>query len=103
MEVGDDAQAMRVVQMASHPHHLIEIWRDWPNGQKAEDEEDHVYVNLRRVDIKGTGQMRAVVLYTVQPERLKNEWLASSARTGKELRIRRVRKVTSRPSGDCPD
>ncbi|PQE16784.1 family methyltransferase protein [Rutstroemia sp. NJR-2017a BBW] len=69
MEVGDAAQAMRVValQLATRRLNDIEIWRDWPDGQRAEDEVDHVEVKGHRIEVKGTGRMRAVVLYYAGP------------------------------------
>lgn len=72
MEVGDAAQAMRVVEMATHRPDVIEIWRDWLDGQKAEDECGHIYINGRTIDLKGTGKMRAVVLYTTHLHRKKD-------------------------------
>jgi HemK-like putative methylase len=69
MEVGDAAQAMRVValQMAKRRLNDIEIWRDWPDGQKADDEVDHIDIQGHRIEVKGTGSMRAVVLYYAGP------------------------------------
>ncbi|KAM3080889.1 hypothetical protein ACMFMG_004850 [Clarireedia jacksonii] len=73
MEVGDAAQAVRVVEMAMRRPGGIEIWRDWPEGHNdGDDELDYVYINGRRVDVKGTGKMRAVVLYTAHMHRRKD-------------------------------
>ncbi|KAI0865175.1 S-adenosyl-L-methionine-dependent methyltransferase [Xylaria cubensis] len=84
-EVGDMAQAMRVVEMAiarSRPEEneqgddrdglvfsarwdVLEIWRDWPDclpSEAEEDEEDVVVICGRRVPVRGSGHGRLVFL-----------------------------------------
>ncbi|KAI0197073.1 HemK family methyltransferase [Xylaria flabelliformis] len=83
-EVGDMAQAMRVVEMAiarSRPEEneqgddrdglvfsarwdVLEIWRDWPDclPSEAEEEEDVVVICGRRVPVRGSGHGRSVFL-----------------------------------------
>ncbi|PQE12103.1 family methyltransferase protein [Rutstroemia sp. NJR-2017a BVV2] len=104
MEVGDAAQAMRVValQMAMRRRSEIEIWRDWPDGQKADDEADHIDINGHRVDVKGTGTMRAVVLYARQPRRQTKEVRVRYVGMKKELGYD-PRKKLRNPSRDSPD
>ncbi|TGJ79376.1 hypothetical protein E0Z10_g9394 [Xylaria hypoxylon] len=85
-EVGDMRQAIRVVEMAiarSTPrHHLdpdksqkrdgdeqtvarwdvLEIWRDWPDCQPSDTENDVVLVCGREVPVRGSGHGRVVFL-----------------------------------------
>ncbi|KAI3321828.1 hypothetical protein HD806DRAFT_502048 [Xylariaceae sp. AK1471] len=80
-EVGDMAQAKRVLQMAlarSIPQHsdpepgpdkryerrweVVEIWRDWPDCLPSEDEEDMINVCGREVPVRGSGHGRVVFL-----------------------------------------
>ncbi|KAI1084151.1 S-adenosyl-L-methionine-dependent methyltransferase [Whalleya microplaca] len=65
-EVGDLAQAVRVVEMAGSKGEGhwdgVEIWRDWPDMIPHEDEEDTVQVGRRSVPIRGSGNGRAVFL-----------------------------------------
>ncbi|KAI1437297.1 S-adenosyl-L-methionine-dependent methyltransferase [Xylaria sp. CBS 124048] len=82
-EVGDMAQAVRVVEMAlrraySEPKitggenddgivrkdrwEVVEIWRDWPDCLPDETEEDSVLVSGREVPIRGSGHGRVVFL-----------------------------------------
>ncbi|TRX88138.1 hypothetical protein FHL15_010984 [Xylaria flabelliformis] len=86
-EVGDMAQAMRVVEMAiarCHRRHrrrpeeneqgdrdgllvsarwdVLEIWRDWPDCLPSEAEEDVVVICGRRVPVRGNGHGRLVFL-----------------------------------------
>ncbi len=68
MEVGDAAQAARVVQMVlENPHAVgtnrIEIWRDWPDQDVQSGEVQSLRINGRQIPIKGAGKMRAVVLF----------------------------------------
>ncbi|KAI0552162.1 S-adenosyl-L-methionine-dependent methyltransferase [Xylaria curta] len=79
-EVGDMAQAMRVVEMviarcrpeengqgdrdglARARWDVLEIWRDWPDCLPSEAEEDVVVVCGRRVPVRGNGHGRVVFL-----------------------------------------
>ncbi|KAI1745926.1 S-adenosyl-L-methionine-dependent methyltransferase [Xylaria scruposa] len=80
-EVGDMAQAMRVVEMAitrcrrpeedgrgdrdglvSARWDVLEIWRDWPDCLPSEAEEDVVVICGRRVPVRGNGHGRVVFL-----------------------------------------
>lgn len=76
-EVGDLAQALRVVGMALRHAGLasapagqveVEVWRDWPDAAPAEDEETTVMVSLRdgsehrEVRIRGSGHGRSVFI-----------------------------------------
>ncbi|KAK6954767.1 hypothetical protein Daesc_004736 [Daldinia eschscholtzii] len=64
LEVGDTAQAIRVVQMAFERYKIAgaEIWRDWPDAIPRDDEEESVEVADVSVPIRGSGNGRAVVL-----------------------------------------
>jgi methylase of polypeptide subunit release factors len=65
MEVGDEEQAIRVVKLAL-PHRAIEfrnrieIWRDWPDDVVDMGEME---IDGHRIFIKGSGKVRAVVLF----------------------------------------
>ena len=73
-EVGDMAQAMRVVALAwdietaedegngGWNHDEVEIWRDWPEGKPAKDEEESVCIDDVDVPVIGSGEGRAVLL-----------------------------------------
>ena len=68
-EVGDEAQARRVVGMALQGRsrlngYTIEIWRDWPDGVPEEDESTPMGVDAEvgSIYVKGTGHVRSVVL-----------------------------------------
>ncbi|KAI0205177.1 S-adenosyl-L-methionine-dependent methyltransferase [Astrocystis sublimbata] len=79
-EVGDMAQAIRVVEMAlamtrddtkdgeeprdsrKKPWSVMEIWRDWPDCVPAEDEEDVILVSGQVVPVRGSGHGRVVFL-----------------------------------------
>ncbi|KAK7745204.1 hypothetical protein SLS62_009833 [Diatrype stigma] len=68
-EVGDLAQAVRVVGMAlsgmqkrGEWNSGVEIWRDWPDEVPGEDEAQAVEVSGINVPIKGSGNGRVVVL-----------------------------------------
>ncbi|KAI0534939.1 S-adenosyl-L-methionine-dependent methyltransferase [Xylaria digitata] len=82
-EVGDMRQAVRVVEMAmarSRPRHIdgsrertedeqavarwdiLEIWRDWPDCQPLDAENDAVLVCGREVPVRGSGHGRVVFL-----------------------------------------
>ncbi|CAN8095697.1 unnamed protein product [Discula destructiva] len=72
-EVGDMAQALRVVEMALGHCGLrargsveVEVWRDWPDAAPLEDEEtskvSQVDEENREVRIKGSGHGRSVFI-----------------------------------------
>ncbi|KAI4864626.1 S-adenosyl-L-methionine-dependent methyltransferase [Hypoxylon rubiginosum] len=68
-EVGDLAQAYRVVQMAfrrfggvSGSDVKAEIWRDWPDMRPQEDEAESMGINGIQVPIEGSGNGRAVFI-----------------------------------------
>ncbi|KAI0011099.1 S-adenosyl-L-methionine-dependent methyltransferase [Xylariaceae sp. FL0662B] len=64
-EVGDLAQAVRVVEMAvakGRPWDEVEIWRDWPDLIPHKDEESTAQVGHRSVPIRGSGNGRVVFL-----------------------------------------
>ncbi|KAI0380791.1 S-adenosyl-L-methionine-dependent methyltransferase [Hypomontagnella monticulosa] len=68
LEVGDLAQAVRVVQMARSRYSEvdgeveIEIWRDWPNMKPLEDEPESVDVGGVETPVRGSGHGRAVYI-----------------------------------------
>ena len=67
MEVGDDAQALRVASMAMKNHlpsrvSTVEIWRDWPDQTFEVKDASKVIVDNMPVSVKGAGKMRAVVV-----------------------------------------
>ncbi|RYP05677.1 hypothetical protein DL764_003647 [Monosporascus ibericus] len=66
LEVGDLAQAMRVVEMAlklkGRSWESVEIWRDWPDMLPDEGEEGAVVVGGVRVPVIGSGSGRVVLL-----------------------------------------
>ncbi|RYO79506.1 hypothetical protein DL762_008137 [Monosporascus cannonballus] len=66
LEVGDLAQAVRVVEMAlwykERWWESIEIWRDWPDMLPEEGEEGVVVVGGVRVPVIGSGNGRVVLL-----------------------------------------
>lgn len=67
MEVGDEAQAKRVVQMATRSTDKIEIWRDWPDLYESENgREEYMLIDDLKVVVKGTGLVRAVILLSNQ-------------------------------------
>lgn len=67
MEVGDEAQARRVVQLAMRCPDRIEIWRDWPDQHESENGEvNYMLINDYKVVVNGTGMVRAVVLLSHQ-------------------------------------
>ncbi|KAI9646507.1 hypothetical protein NHQ30_004500 [Ciborinia camelliae] len=67
MEVGDEAQARRVVKMATRSPNAIEIWRDWPDQHESENGmEKYMLIDDHRIVVKGTGMIRAVVLFSNQ-------------------------------------
>lgn len=61
VEVADMAQAQRVAALAikAHVWRICEIWRDWPAGRGVQA----VEIGGRRVEIRGEGEGRAVVLW----------------------------------------
>ncbi|KAI1191948.1 S-adenosyl-L-methionine-dependent methyltransferase [Nemania serpens] len=84
-EVGDMAQAVRVVEMATamatttdsagsreeevdgrrrrrRRWDVVEIWRDWPDSRPSEGEDDVVLVRGREVPVRGSGHGRVVFL-----------------------------------------
>ncbi|KAI0490462.1 S-adenosyl-L-methionine-dependent methyltransferase [Xylaria cf. heliscus] len=68
-EVGDMAQAVRVLEMAAKGRrgeeqrwHILEIWRDVPDAMPAADEETVVMVSGRQVPVRGSGHGRVVFL-----------------------------------------
>ncbi|TVY27086.1 putative mitochondrial N(5)-glutamine methyltransferase [Lachnellula hyalina] len=67
MEVGGDAQALRVAGMALQDElpsrrDTVEIWRDWPESKNGLEGNGRVVVGGRVVGVKGMGHMRAVVV-----------------------------------------
>ncbi|KAI0851585.1 S-adenosyl-L-methionine-dependent methyltransferase [Daldinia vernicosa] len=65
LEVGDLAQAVRVVQMARERNsdaEEVEIWRDWPDMQPREGEPESVDVAGMTVPVRGSGNGRVVFL-----------------------------------------
>lgn len=61
VEVADMAQAQRVAALAikAHVWRRCEIWRDWPAGRGVQA----VEIGGRRVEIRGEGEGRAVMLW----------------------------------------
>ncbi|TGO50365.1 hypothetical protein BCON_0185g00160 [Botryotinia convoluta] len=67
MEIGDEAQARRVAQMAIGLSDRIEIWRDWPDQHKSGNESaEYMFLDNHKIVVKGTGMVRAVVLLSNQ-------------------------------------
>ncbi|KAM0162802.1 hypothetical protein ACHAPG_001508 [Botrytis cinerea] len=67
MEVGDEAQAKRVAQMAIGSSDRIEIWRDWPDQHESGSESaEYMFLGNYEIVVKGTGMVRAVVLLSNQ-------------------------------------
>ncbi|KAF7864132.1 uncharacterized protein EAF02_010100 [Botrytis sinoallii] len=67
MEIGDEAQAKRVAQMAIGFSDRIEIWRDWPDQREFENESaECMFLDNHKIVVKGTGMVRAVVLLSNQ-------------------------------------
>ncbi|TVY19632.1 putative mitochondrial N(5)-glutamine methyltransferase mtq1 [Lachnellula arida] len=67
MEVGGDAQALRVAEMALENglpsrRDTVEIWRDWPELRNGLEGNGRVLVGGSVVAVKGMGNMRAVVV-----------------------------------------
>ncbi|KAE9374066.1 S-adenosyl-L-methionine-dependent methyltransferase [Stipitochalara longipes BDJ] len=68
MEIGDEEQAVRVVELALVRNRVaqtnrIEIWRDWPGQESQRGEERPVVVEGRVILVRGAGKMRSVVLF----------------------------------------
>ncbi|KAI1469706.1 S-adenosyl-L-methionine-dependent methyltransferase [Daldinia caldariorum] len=78
-EVGDLAQAIRVVQMAFKRYMQAdtEIWRDWPDVQPREGEEESVEVAGVSVPIKGSGNGRVVFIRRQSPSSPNSNSVAS--------------------------
>ncbi|KAF7941150.1 hypothetical protein BELL_0186g00020 [Botrytis elliptica] len=67
MEIGDEAQAKRVAQMAIGFSDRIEIWRDWPDQREFGNESaECMFLANHKIVVKGTGMVRAVVLLSNQ-------------------------------------
>ncbi|TGO21628.1 hypothetical protein BPAE_0209g00140 [Botrytis paeoniae] len=67
MEIGDEAQAKRVAQMAIGFSDRIEIWRDWPDQHESGNESaECMFLDNHKIVVKGTGMVRAVVLLSSQ-------------------------------------
>ncbi|KAL4728607.1 hypothetical protein ACLX1H_005358 [Fusarium chlamydosporum] len=71
LEIGDDDQARRVLQLYfAHPiaqSSRVEVWRDWPDLDGAEDLEFSVDIEeskseRHRVPVKGDGRIRSVLI-----------------------------------------
>ncbi|KAH8682877.1 HemK family methyltransferase [Tricladium varicosporioides] len=65
MEVGDDAQAIRVAEMVinhktSRTHDLVEIWRDWPEGISEASNNLKLMVGGHHILVRGSGKLRSV-------------------------------------------
>ncbi|KAG9250066.1 S-adenosyl-L-methionine-dependent methyltransferase [Emericellopsis atlantica] len=78
LEIGDDAQALRVAEYCTrHPFcksRIIELWRDCPDIKPDANEQTEIILESsdkdqggfgRKVPIKGSGQLRAI--YVQQP------------------------------------
>ena len=67
VEIGDDAQALRVAGMALENElpsrrNTVEIWRDGPNAMNGPKGFEEVIVGGVVVRVEGLGNMRAVVV-----------------------------------------
>lgn len=65
MEVGDDAQAIRVAEMAINhktpgTHDLVEIWRDWPEESPECSDTLKLMVSGHHILVRGSGKFRSV-------------------------------------------
>ncbi|KAH8821428.1 HemK family methyltransferase [Xylogone sp. PMI_703] len=69
MEVGDAAQARRVVQTIlrktqTEKQSELEIWRDWPSEDDKAEFNTNITVDRQVIPMRGTGNVRAVVFFT---------------------------------------
>ncbi|CAJ2507395.1 Uu.00g085810.m01.CDS01 [Anthostomella pinea] len=65
LEVGDLAQATRVLEMAvraPRPWITMEVWRDWPDMAPEEGEDQVVRIGGLQVPVRGSGHGRTVFL-----------------------------------------
>ena len=72
MEVGDDAQALRVAEMATALPEIakcnkIQIWRDSPDLVPDPDEPRQVHIQGQTVSLIGNGKFRSVILLQQEP------------------------------------
>jgi HemK-like putative methylase len=75
LEIGDQSQALRVATIF-HKHDLaamakIELWRDWPDLDRAADEPDALSIIDQQgqetsLSVKGSGNVRSVFIQTTQ-------------------------------------
>ena len=69
-EVADMEQARRVAAMAQKRWKFVEIWRDDPGATTSEKEYvDIECIHRPKVRVRGTGNGRSVVAYTIEGER----------------------------------
>jgi hypothetical protein len=94
MEVGDEAQGIRVAKMAlahygptnnkpAKTWNCVEIWRDSPDM----DELEKLKLGGDEIFVRGSGDYRAVVLFQVQPHQRKGreEWETSRRKRDKSV------------------
>ncbi|KAB5563007.1 HemK family methyltransferase [Coniochaeta sp. 2T2.1] len=67
-EVSGMEQALRVVGLVGEKlgvdEWAIEVWRDWPDGRRGEEEEGEIAVEgVGQVPVKGSGHGRSVLVY----------------------------------------
>ncbi|KAI0893332.1 S-adenosyl-L-methionine-dependent methyltransferase [Annulohypoxylon nitens] len=64
LEVGDLAQGLRVVKMAQiqWSDAEIEVWRDWPDMEPQDDEQQSIEVDGVKVLVRGSGHGRTVFI-----------------------------------------
>ena len=71
LEIGDQDQAQRVLQLYSRHKFAqsshIELWRDWPDSETTEEDESHVEFESAdsqnwRVPVRGSGLIRSIFI-----------------------------------------
>ncbi|KAK6219870.1 HemK family methyltransferase [Colletotrichum tabaci] len=66
-EVGDQEQAARVARLVRRNQYTrqatCELWRDWPDMTPEEDEACKVDVDSERLAVRGSGNVRSVVVF----------------------------------------
>lgn len=72
MEVGDDAQALRVADMAMvlpevRKRNRIQIWRDSPGFLSHPGARQQVIIQGQKIPLIGNGKLRSVVLFRQKP------------------------------------
>lgn len=82
LEVGDQGQARRVLARLSRfelgNHSQIEVWRDWPDLEPVDGEEDRLHITTLdgpgwAIPVKGSGHIRSILI------QFDREWLHSSS------------------------